>query len=119
MIDGGMQSEIEDASPEKSQLGAIVLEYSDENALIEKKLRRKFDLRILPIVTGIFLLAFIDRYDPGALIITICVTMLIITLSANSGNARLLGMADDLDLEGYRFNVAMTVFYVSYVLLEM
>ena len=56
---------------------------------------------------------------PGALIIIMFLTMLIVIRSANSGNARLLGMADDLNLEGYRFNVAMTVFYVSYVLLEV
>lgn len=63
-IDAGRHSEIEDSAPEKSQFGIIALEFSDENALLEKTLRRKFDFRILPIVTGIFLLAFIDRYNP-------------------------------------------------------
>ncbi|EER23741.1 hypothetical protein D8B26_001878 [Coccidioides posadasii str. Silveira] len=72
--------------------------YGDDPAL-EAKLRRKFDLMILPIVTGIFLLAFIDR--------------------ANAGNARILGMAKDLDLSGYRFNIAMTGFYCSYIVLEI
>ena len=32
------------------------------DAEIERRLRRKFDFRILPIVTLIFLFAFIDRY---------------------------------------------------------
>jgi hypothetical protein len=39
--------------------------------------------------------------------------------SSNAGNARILGMADDLDLRGYRFNIAMTLFYISYVILEL
>ncbi|KAI1932588.1 hypothetical protein LOZ58_003758 [Ophidiomyces ophidiicola] len=71
----------------------------ENTSALEAKLRRKFDFRILPIVTGIFLLAFIDR--------------------ANAGNARILGMAKDLDLRGYRFNIAMTAFYCSYIFLEI
>ncbi|EEP76377.1 predicted protein [Uncinocarpus reesii 1704] len=71
----------------------------EDHAALEARLRKKFDFRILPIVTGIFLLAFIDR--------------------ANAGNARILGMAKDLDLRGYRFNIAMTAFYCSYIVLEI
>ena len=46
----------------KAELGTVVLEFSEENKELERKIRRKFDLTIVPIVTGIFLLAFIDRY---------------------------------------------------------
>lgn len=47
---------------EKPELGTIVLEFSEENEKLEERIRRKFDFSIVPIVTGIFLLAFIDRY---------------------------------------------------------
>lgn len=46
----------------KAELGTVVLEFSEENKELEKKIRRKFDFTIVLIVTGIFLLAFIDRY---------------------------------------------------------
>ncbi len=36
-----------------------------------------------------------------------------------SGNARLDGLEDDLNLSGDRFNVALTVFYILYVLLDI
>lgn len=61
-VDSCVQLEDMATSATTEKDGAIILEFSVENALLEKKIRRKFDLRILPIVTGIFLLAFIDRY---------------------------------------------------------
>jgi hypothetical protein len=61
-VDSHARSEIEVISPEKAAEEGVVLEFSAENALLEKNIRRKFDMRILPIVTGIFLLAYIDRY---------------------------------------------------------
>ncbi|KAJ9666028.1 hypothetical protein H2201_003940 [Coniosporium apollinis] len=35
------------------------------------------------------------------------------------GNARILGMQEDLKLVGYRFNIALTAFFVTYVLFEI
>ncbi|KAG2220157.1 hypothetical protein INT45_013855, partial [Circinella minor] len=66
---------------------------------IEARIRRKYDLRIMPIVTLIYLMAFIDR--------------------SNMGNARVLGMEDELDLSGYRFNLALTAFFITYVIFEV
>lgn len=37
------------------------IEIAEDKSALEARLRRKFDLRILPILTAIFLLAFIDR----------------------------------------------------------
>jgi len=65
----------------------------------EKRLRKKFDLRILPFGVLIFLLAYIDR--------------------VNMGNAKILGMEKDVDLTGNRFNLTLTGFYVAYIVLEM
>lgn len=65
----------------------------------EKRLRRKFDWRILTFGTIIWLMANIDR--------------------TNTGNAIILGMREDADLQGNRFNIILTGFYLSYILLEL
>ncbi len=65
----------------------------------ETSIRRKIDRRIVPLVTILYLLCFLDR--------------------ANIGNARIQGMATDLNLVGYRFNWALSVFYIVYLLVEI
>ncbi|KAG2040562.1 MFS general substrate transporter [Suillus americanus] len=64
----------------------------------EKKLWRKIDLRIVPILSLMYLLAFIDR--------------------SNIGNAKLEGLVTQLDLTGNRFNIALIMFIIPYCLLE-
>lgn len=59
----------------------------------------RFDTHIIPWLFGIWLLAFIDR--------------------SNIGNARIDGLAKDLKLDGNKFNVALTVFYVPYILVDV
>ena len=69
---------------------------------LDRRITRKFDLHIVPWLFGLWLLAFIDR--------------------SNIGNARIDGLVKDLDLQGpnaNRFNVALTVFYVPYVLIDV
>ncbi|EWY97282.1 hypothetical protein FOYG_02144 [Fusarium oxysporum NRRL 32931] len=66
---------------------------------LESKLRWKMDLRILPTVTIIYLLCFIDR--------------------ANIGNAKIAGLEADLKMQGYDFNVSLSIFYISYILFEI
>lgn len=39
--------------------------------------------------------------------------------SANIGNARIQGMAKDLDLRGYRFNWALSILYIIYLMVEV
>jgi hypothetical protein len=38
---------------------------------------------------------------------------------SNMGNARVLGMANDLDLSGNRFSISLTTFFITYVLFEV
>ncbi|KAG2067218.1 MFS general substrate transporter [Suillus decipiens] len=54
----------------------------------EKKLWRKIDLRIMPILSLMYLLAFLDR-------------------TGNIGNAKLEGIMTQLDLTGDRFNITL------------
>ena len=54
-----------------------------------RKILRKVDWRVLPILSFLYLLAFLDR--------------------SNLGNARVAGLEDDLQLTGSQFNLAATV----------
>ncbi|GAA5967059.1 hypothetical protein JCM11641_000427 [Rhodosporidiobolus odoratus] len=93
-------------------------EYADEKAVVEqierieqieaqvdpaaeKRLLRKLDLVILPQVTLLFLLNFIDR--------------------AAVGNANVAGFSRDLNLSvpKYEYNVALMVFYIFYIIGEV
>lgn len=54
-----------------------------------KRALRMIDLRLLTVLTFLYLLAFIDR--------------------GNIGNARIAGMNDDLNLSQTQYNIALTV----------
>ncbi|KAL6351748.1 hypothetical protein LRP88_14953 [Fusarium phalaenopsidis] len=57
------------------------------------------DWRIVPLATLLYLLCFLDR--------------------ANIGNARIQGLGQDLKLDGLKFNWALSVFYITYLLFEV
>ncbi|ORY78912.1 putative pantothenate transporter [Leucosporidium creatinivorum] len=65
----------------------------------EARLTRKIDFHIVPVVALLYLFCFIDR--------------------ANIGNARLAGLERDLGMKGYDYNVALSCFYVSYIVFEI
>lgn len=76
--------------------------FADNQAIdpfLNQRITRRFDLHIIPWLFGIWLLAFIDR--------------------SNIGNARIDGLAEDLTLDGTKFNIALTVFYVPYILIDV
>ncbi|KAH6670413.1 major facilitator superfamily domain-containing protein [Halenospora varia] len=74
----------------------VTLEWDESD---EKRIRNRMDVRIVPTVFALYLMCFIDR--------------------ANIGNARIQGMATDLHLTGFRFNWALTIFYFSYIAVEI
>ncbi|PKS06119.1 hypothetical protein jhhlp_007435 [Lomentospora prolificans] len=63
------------------------------------KLMRKLDLHLIPIIAVLYLLAYLDR--------------------GNIGNARLAGLEEDLNMTGDQYNVALTIFFVSYIVFEV
>src|SRR5271154_1645941 len=63
---------------------------------LEKKVRRKLDWNIVPLVTVLYMLSVLDR--------------------SNVGNARIAGMATDLNLYGNRYNWLLTIFYIPCIL---
>jgi hypothetical protein len=65
----------------------------------EKKLMAKIDLRVIPFLCILYLLAFLDR--------------------VNIANARSFGLVKDLDLKNVEYNTALTIFFVPYVAFEI
>ncbi|EGY18584.1 uncharacterized protein VDAG_09110 [Verticillium dahliae VdLs.17] len=72
---------------------------SDEDAVALRKLTRKIDLRIIPLFIFLYTMTFLDR--------------------VNIGNARLWHLEADLGMAGYDYNLAVLVFYIPYMLLEI
>ena len=71
----------------------------DVDTRLDKRINRSFDRHIVPILFGLWLFAFIDR--------------------ANIGNARIDGLAEDLELSGTKFNIVLAVFYVPYICVDV
>ncbi|OJD38568.1 retrograde regulation protein 2 [Diplodia corticola] len=64
-----------------------------------QRILRKVDYRLLPMLTLLYVLSFIDR--------------------SNIGNAKVAGMNSDLGLTGPQYNIALTVFFFPYALFEV
>ncbi|GAD98611.1 high-affinity nicotinic acid transporter [Paecilomyces variotii No. 5] len=74
--------------------------YTEElNKHSEQKLLRKLDLHLVPIVMLLYMLSFLDR--------------------VNIGNARLYKMTSDLSLDGNEYQVAVSIFYLTFLVLEV
>ncbi|OJJ55945.1 hypothetical protein ASPSYDRAFT_80621 [Aspergillus sydowii CBS 593.65] len=105
---------VEDAPPEKCLEAAPSLEqtymesglnqddayflanFPDEK---KKKCVRKIDWRLCPLLAFLYLVCYIDK--------------------ASIGNAKIEGMLTDLDMSGTQYNVALGIFFVTYVLFEV
>ena len=79
------------------EVGHDELPVFDKN--LEKKLLRKLDLTVMPILWLLFLVSFIDR--------------------GNIGNAAIAGMRQDLNLTGNRYNIAVQLFTAAYVVFNL
>ncbi|KAG0633767.1 major facilitator superfamily domain-containing protein [Tuber brumale] len=65
----------------------------------EAQVRRQLDWRLIPLLVVLYMLCFLDRWV--------------------TGNARIQGMQKDLNLAGFRFNWALTAFYIPFLLIEI
>ncbi|OTB12490.1 hypothetical protein K445DRAFT_66309 [Daldinia sp. EC12] len=70
-----------------------------DSPIDEAKLLRKIDLRVVPILFMTYIVAFLDR--------------------VNISNALTLGLPAELNLEGNQPNVALTIFFVPYIIFEI
>jgi MFS family permease len=88
------------SDPEKSsasehtfQDGITALPPFDKTA--ERRILRKLDFKVLPILWLLYLVCFVDR--------------------SNIGNAKIQGMDTELKLKGQRYNIAVFVFNIGYL----
>ncbi|KAL9126925.1 MAG: hypothetical protein Q9217_004101 [Psora testacea] len=65
----------------------------------QRKLVTKIDLRVIPVLSILYLLAFLDR--------------------TNIANAAVYGLQEDLGLTGTQYNTALTIFFVPYIVFEI
>jgi MFS family permease len=88
---------------EKFDTGAsspqLVNENSEYTVQQDKRLVRKLDLRLLPPLTLLYLLSFLDR--------------------SNVANARIEGLATDLGMTGDQYLTGLTLYFIGYVLFEI
>ncbi|KAH7104811.1 major facilitator superfamily transporter [Auriculariales sp. MPI-PUGE-AT-0066] len=66
---------------------------------LTKTLLFKVDTRVLPILALLFLCSFLDR--------------------TNVGNAKILGLAKDLNITNHQYNQGLAVFYATYIASEL
>jgi MFS family permease len=81
-----------DGSEIERQLGEV-------DPVAEKKLVRKLDMFLIPVVMLLYLFSFLDR--------------------VNIGNARLYGLEKDLGLNASQWQVAVSILFVTYILSEL
>ncbi|KAJ4371405.1 hypothetical protein N0V83_004622 [Neocucurbitaria cava] len=70
-----------------------------QGSINEKKLLRTLDLRLLPAVSILYLLSFLDR--------------------SNVANARIEGLTTDLGMTGNQYLTGLTLYFLGYVLFEL
>ncbi|KAJ5115354.1 hypothetical protein NUU61_001113 [Penicillium alfredii] len=70
----------------------------EEKAKIDRQLLWKLDIRLVPWLSLLYLVSFLDR--------------------TNIGNAKIVGLKKDLSLSDAQFNATLTIFFVSYSVFE-
>ena len=85
-------------APSQISSSDIVLESADDG-IHEPSLLRKLDRTLLPAVTALYLLSFLDR--------------------SNVANARLDGLVTDLHMSGDQYLTGLTLYFIGYVLFEI
>jgi hypothetical protein len=71
----------------------------DFSHIDEKKVLRKMDIRLIPMLALLYLLSFLDR--------------------GNIGNARIEGLTETLKMSGSQYNWCLTVFFFTYCAFEV
>lgn len=81
----------------------------------EKALLRKLDFKLLPALTLLYLLSFLDRSN-GWLKIPVATNH---TDTHEVGNARLEGLTTDIHMTGDQYLTGLTTYFIGYVLFEV
>ncbi|KAL2129360.1 hypothetical protein VTI74DRAFT_7897 [Chaetomium olivicolor] len=90
----------EDAVPQRLQPPELIKNLNpEERHNLEKKLKRKIDIRLLPAIIIMYILNYIDRNNIAA--------------------ARLAGLERDLNLTSTEFQTAVSILFVGYLLMQI
>ncbi|CAI7633735.1 unnamed protein product [Penicillium viridicatum] len=73
--------------------------YNNFSVEKRKNVLRKVDIRLVPMLAILYLVSHLDR--------------------ANIGNAKIAGLVEDLGMSGIQYNIALSLFFIPYVLLEV
>ncbi|KAF8930764.1 hypothetical protein BGZ52_000653 [Haplosporangium bisporale] len=73
------------------------VEFTSDQALIAR-LRRKIDLRLIPLLSLMYLFSFLDR--------------------VNIGNAKVAGLEKDIGLTPQEYSWALSIFFIGYIIAE-
>ncbi|KAH6649734.1 major facilitator superfamily domain-containing protein [Chaetomium tenue] len=91
---------VEDTRPQRMQPPEFIRNLSpEERELLEKKLKRKIDIRLLPAIIIMYIMNYIDRNNIAA--------------------ARLAGLERDLNLTSTEFQTAVSILFVGYLLMQI
>ena len=89
-----------DVSPEQHNNSSDDASNDSEKQIIsDRALLRRLDLKLLPPLSLLYLLSFLDR--------------------SNVGNARIEGLTKDLHMTGNEYLTGLTLFFIGYVLFEV
>ncbi|KAG0250047.1 hypothetical protein BG011_008700 [Mortierella polycephala] len=72
---------------------------ADLDPIAVAKLRRKIDIRLIPLISVLYLCSFLDR--------------------VNIGNAKVAGLEEDIHLTPTEYNWSLSIFFIGYVLFEI
>ncbi|EMD39264.1 hypothetical protein CERSUDRAFT_82011 [Gelatoporia subvermispora B] len=96
----GRASVVERASSEEKPVQPELYNpHMDVSGVDERKLIRKLDWYLVPWLSFLYLLAFLDR--------------------SSIGNAKLYNMEADLHIDDTQYNLALTIFFFSYAIFEV
>ncbi|KAL2838530.1 major facilitator superfamily domain-containing protein [Aspergillus pseudoustus] len=91
-----MEEDITKAKAIHEEAISTLVGLSDEEKAIERRVVRRVDMLILPLVVLVYLMNYIDRNNYSA--------------------ARLQGLESDLNLVGEQYQTGLSIFFVSYIL---
>lgn len=86
---------VPNSTPPTGSLSDDSVSVENPTGINDKALLRKLDLKLLPPLTLLYLLSFLDR--------------------SNVGNARLEGLVDDLHISGEQYLTTLTIYFIGYV----
>lgn len=90
----------------------------EEIAVLEKKLKRKIDWRMMPTMIVLQIMNYLDRCVGSSHCIWRGLVLTEVHRNA-IGAARLAGLENDLHLVGYEFQTCVTVLFVGYILMQV